>query len=320
MQPGPYAAEVAVLSREHPGVSVVERVAVEVLPFVEIEAALTPSTLRGSRSAKARLGVLNRGNVPTDLALRGEDPESALTFRISPSRLRLRAGETANANVAVRARKDNRTGADLARPMRVVMTARDGSAHSGYGTFVQEVRRRRRWWRRLLILIFLVGLLAGVAYTVMSLYRSGALSLPGVVFPPVQAPAPAVPVAPNLTPAPAAPVAPNQPPVVVITEPPQDADGVGPAQFGDGGWFTPMWLRVDVRDPEDGDRPDVSITWTTDRTDLQPALLGQGWETQVQLHSPSCEGGVTHTITVTVTDSGGAVTTAVRRIGLQSLC
>ena len=58
----------------------------------------------------------------------------------------------------------------------------------------------------------------------------------------------------------------------------------------------------------------------TDRTDLQEPGLGFGTSLAVRLFSRDCEGGAVHTITVTATDSQGAVAVAVRVVEIGELC
>jgi hypothetical protein len=154
---------VAVSSLDHPGAAVVERIAVDVLPFAALEAGLAPSVLRGRREATTKLSVSNRGNVQADLALGADDPEAALAFRASPTKLRLKPGASGQATVTVRARGDNRSRTDLARPFRIVVTGGDGSRQAVEGTFVQPAARGRRRWPWLVALLALLGASAIVA-------------------------------------------------------------------------------------------------------------------------------------------------------------
>jgi hypothetical protein len=152
MKPGRYAADVVVASLDRPGVSAVERLAVEVLPFVDMETSLAPSILRGRREASARLTVTNRGNAQAELSFRGEDPEGALQLRISPASLRLKPGASAHPTVHVRARGDNRSRAELARPFRVVGATVEGARQAVDGSFIQPAARGRRRWPWVLVL------------------------------------------------------------------------------------------------------------------------------------------------------------------------
>jgi hypothetical protein len=160
-RPGRYEADIVVVSREHPDARIAERVAVEVLPFVALEASLAPSVLRGPREGRARLRVANVGNAPVEAVLSGEDPELALEYRFSPGKIRVNPGTTSEASVAIKARRDNRSRADLPRPFRVLVASRDGTHHAAEGTFVQEAPRAKRggsWAFGLMVLLGIAGL------------------------------------------------------------------------------------------------------------------------------------------------------------------
>jgi uncharacterized membrane protein len=182
MRPDPYPVDVAVFSREHPDASVVDRVVVEVMPFVELETGLAPSVLRGGHKATSKLQVSNRGNAPVDLSFGGDDPEAAFQFRVSPSRLRLGPGAAGAATVVVKARRDNRSRADLARPFRVLVSASDGSRHAGVGTFIQPASRGERRWPWAFALL---GLLGVIAFSVANLYPRGSQLFPPATVPTV---------------------------------------------------------------------------------------------------------------------------------------
>jgi hypothetical protein len=152
MKPGRYPVDVAAVSLEARGVSAVEHLDIDVLPMVALEAVLAPSVLRGRREASSKLTVANRGNAPAELSLNGDDPEATLQFRISPAKLKLKPGASGHATVVVRARGDNRSRADLARPFRVVGSAGDGSRQVVDGTFIQPAARGRRRWPWLIAL------------------------------------------------------------------------------------------------------------------------------------------------------------------------
>jgi len=181
MRPDRYPTDVAVISREQAKASVIDRVVVEVGPFVALETGLAPSVLRGGREATSKLSVSNRGNAPVELALGGDDPEAALQFRISPSKLRLNPGATGEAKVVVKARKENRSRADLARPFRVLVAASDGSRQAGDGTFIQPAPRGRRRWPWAFALL---GLLGVAALVVANTYPPGPQPPPAATIAP----------------------------------------------------------------------------------------------------------------------------------------
>ena len=185
-QPGRYPVDVAVRSAERAAASVVVRVVVDVLPFVALETSLAPSVLRGGRAATAKLRVTNRGNAPVELALGAEDPETTFEFRVSPSRLRLNPGAAGEATVVVKARKENRSRADLTRPFRVLLTAGDGSRQASDGTFIQEAPRGKRRWPWAFALL---GLLAVIAFFAANPFPPGPQPPPSPTAPAAPVPA-----------------------------------------------------------------------------------------------------------------------------------
>lgn len=112
----------------------------------------------------------------------------------------------------------------------------------------------------------------------------------------------------------------GQPPVVTITNPSSDVDLVYDGyEAGPNMWFKDLTLTGTAVDPEDGNLTGAALVWTTDRSAIQTPLLGTGTSLPVRLYSNVCE-GVTHTITLTATDSAGNVRSAVVRIRIWTLC
>jgi len=111
----------------------------------------------------------------------------------------------------------------------------------------------------------------------------------------------------------------NQPPVVTVAQPPQDVANLGfTACTSSGPCYADVHLAASVTD----DQPvsASSIIWTTDRTDFQAAQLGAGASITARLWSNRRCVWETHTITVTVTDPGGKIATAQRRIAIGTIC
>ena len=128
----------------------------------------------------------------------------------------------------------------------------------------------------------------------------------------------ATPVTPTETPV-------NTPPVVRILRPAEDSVGAD-QQYAYTGfddsrnmWYTDVAFAAVAEDSEDDSLTGRSLIWTTDRTDLQPAVLGAGETLIVRLYSNNCE-GVVHRVTVTATDSAGATAAASRTIGIWTIC
>jgi hypothetical protein len=113
----------------------------------------------------------------------------------------------------------------------------------------------------------------------------------------------------------------DQPPSVAITTPASayvefTYDGY---DEGRGMWYKDVTLVGSAIDPEDGTLTGSALTWTTDQSSLQNAVLGQGTSLTARLYSDNCP-GTTHTITLTVIDSGGHSRSAVVQIRIWSLC
>jgi hypothetical protein len=121
------------------------------------------------------------------------------------------------------------------------------------------------------------------------------------------------------------PAAPNTAPVVEITTPATDIETSDPDYNYDGYddteglWYADVLLEGDATDAEDGTLGDSDLVWVTDRTDLQDAALGSSSSLLARLYSDDCF-GVSHSITLTATDSDGESRTAVREIFIWTLC
>ncbi len=86
---------------------------------------------------------------------------------------------------------------------------------------------------------------------------------------------------------------------------------------GSGRWYADVQLRVTVTDVEDTVIANSRITWTTDRTDLQPAALGSGRIRTVRLYANPFT--ATHRVRVSFTDSDGNTVTDSITINLNTL-
>lgn len=114
---------VKVVPSEDPDGSVVEEAALEVLPFRELTARITPRTSEAKRHARHEVVVDNRGNAPLEAELTASDPDEQLAFDLRPVSLTVPPGQSARATVKVAARKGFARGADKHRPFQVRVTA-----------------------------------------------------------------------------------------------------------------------------------------------------------------------------------------------------
>ncbi|HEU5485184.1 MAG TPA: hypothetical protein VFU98_09770 [Microlunatus sp.] len=131
-------------------------------PMTTLGVQLDPSVLRlGTRRQGAATVVLDnrRGHQPVRVWLRGDDPENALRFTITPPELTIGPGQVATGRVAVTAPRAP-TGRETTRPLTV--TATDGRATATTdGTIVQTAGDRRPWARVLLTLAGALAMIVG---------------------------------------------------------------------------------------------------------------------------------------------------------------
>jgi serine protease len=112
------------------------------------------------------------------------------------------------------------------------------------------------------------------------------------------------------------------PPVPAIDYPATDIDCCE-AEWQYDGWdavaemqYKEVILRGHANDPEDGSLTGSSLVWTTNRTDLQDAVLGTGQYPTVRLYAPGGSSNETHMIALTATDSGGNARSVIRRVAI----
>lgn len=95
-------------------------------------------------------------------------------------------------------------------------------------------------------------------------------------------------------------------------------DGFDPAL---GLSYADIEVSGEATDPEDGTLSGASLVWTTNRTDLQAAVLGEGNSLTIRLYSNSECGGVWHEVTLIARDSNGNPSPPVtRRIRIWGVC
>ncbi|MDQ1373096.1 MAG: hypothetical protein QOJ09_434, partial [Actinomycetota bacterium] len=153
---GPTPIAVMVRSREDPSFSTVEEGVVDVGAFNELGATLVPQTAESSGTARARVRLLNAGNVPVGVRLGVEDPNEALAASINPNTMQLAPGQGADAGIQLRPR--NRFLRGPARPHSYSVVADYGEAQPlrAGGTLVQKPVIGAGW-------VKVAGLLAALA-------------------------------------------------------------------------------------------------------------------------------------------------------------
>jgi len=117
----------------------------------------------------------------------------------------------------------------------------------------------------------------------------------------------------------------SSPPLAMIVTPPKDLlvsdhltfDGFDEATHR---YWGEVLLEAEAADAEDGAIQEDRYVWTTDLTSIQPALLGTGSSLTVRLYSDECS-GITHHISLQVTDSEGNTSAVVTRaIQFRMIC
>src|SRR3954447_11785757 len=164
---GPQPFGVRVIGSEDPDSPVVEEAEVNLLPFVEVAAKLTPRTSETKRKARHEIILDNKGNAPISVALSVSDPDEQLAFDLHQSTVNVEAGQALHVPLKVAARSGFARGADKHRPFQVKVTP-EGSAFPTQldGNLIQKPGLPR----------FVVPLLAGAVALVVV-----AAVLPGVL-------------------------------------------------------------------------------------------------------------------------------------------
>jgi serine protease len=117
----------------------------------------------------------------------------------------------------------------------------------------------------------------------------------------------------------------NLPPSAAILQPATDwtsgAQGIVFTGFDDalGLWYADIPVVGTASDPEDGPMSGASLTWSTNRTDIQPASLGSGTAPTIRLFANDCF-GTEHVVELAATDSSGNVRRVRRHIFIFTLC
>lgn len=117
----------------------------------------------------------------------------------------------------------------------------------------------------------------------------------------------------------------NAPPDVDIIEPAEDVtlyyddDENGGYDDARNQWYATVTLTGTATDPEDGALTGSSLTWRTDRGDLQTGVLGTGESITVRLYSDNCSGAL-HTITLTAIDAYGNIRQSTVTIFIYTIC
>ncbi len=160
---------VRITSRENPAWTWVEEGMLDVAPFSEVAAELSPQTSRsrGRRAGKHQLALDNRGNVPVDVRLFGGDDDGNVTVDIRPPVLTLQPGTAHIAPVRVRAKRRFWRGPAKSHPYRIAVDHGDGNPQVLPATLLQETVVPGWLVKALVLLLLAALLLAGLWRTVL---------------------------------------------------------------------------------------------------------------------------------------------------------
>ena len=124
---GPTPFGVRVVGSEDPDNPVVEEGEVDLLPFVDVTAKVTPRTSETKRKAKHDVVLDNKGNTPVQVTLAASDPDEQLAFDLKEPTVTVEAGQSRHVALRVAARKGFARGADKHRPFQVVARPEGGA-------------------------------------------------------------------------------------------------------------------------------------------------------------------------------------------------
>ncbi len=180
-QPPPAGAQVIgvkATSVADPSVASVEEVALTIGALPAASLGVEPPVARGGTSASFVVGVANRGNVPLQVTLRGEDNDRAVRFQFKPATLDVPLGGRVRSDLQVSA-SPPLVGPAVRRVLTV--SADGGPAPLGYSVaFVQRSRVTSGALRALVVAATMV-VLGGVAVAASLLLNGGSSkSSPGV--------------------------------------------------------------------------------------------------------------------------------------------
>lgn len=120
---GPVPFGVRVVATSDADLSVVEEGEVDLRPFVDLTAKLTPRTSETKRRARHEVLLDNRGNAPVEAEIEAGDPDEHLAFEVRPRLVTVDGGQTARVGLNVAARTGFARGPQKHRPFQVAVTA-----------------------------------------------------------------------------------------------------------------------------------------------------------------------------------------------------
>jgi hypothetical protein len=116
---GPTPFGVRVVGSEDPDNPAVEEGEVDLLPYVDVNAKLTPRTTETKRKSRHEIILDNKGNTDVAVTLTVSDPDEQLAFGLDQTSVTVQAGQSAHVPLKVAANKGFARGSDKHRPFQV---------------------------------------------------------------------------------------------------------------------------------------------------------------------------------------------------------
>lgn len=164
---GPFPYGVRVTPTERPEQAVVPEGVVQILPFQDTTAELSPRTSRGRGGAKHEIAVDNRGNIPLRVGVSGTDPDGRLKFTARPAALTVLPGEAAFSSLRVKPRRRRWRGQPVTMPFQAAVVPEGAAPVPLDGTFLQEALLPKWLPKLLAALLALLLLLAGLWFLLL---------------------------------------------------------------------------------------------------------------------------------------------------------
>lgn len=112
---------VRIVSAVDPSDTTIEKTDLDIAPFVEVGADISPRKSRGRRRCEHSLTISNLGNVETEASISAEDPDRSIVLAADPPLVAVAPGERAAVSVRAQARHWIFTGSAESRPFTVTV-------------------------------------------------------------------------------------------------------------------------------------------------------------------------------------------------------
>jgi hypothetical protein len=129
---------VRVVSDVDPDDTAIERTNLEIAPFVEVAAELSPGTFRARKRCQYTLSVSNLGNIQAELSIAPKDPDQSLDLAVERPPAFVGPGDVAGVRVRARARRLIFIGQKESRPFTVNVTLLGQGLQDAGATAVAE--------------------------------------------------------------------------------------------------------------------------------------------------------------------------------------